>query len=78
MYAASSSAIGTFPLMNPWNMNTDIAMENPVCMKIKVILWFRTFSVPPYMLTRGIMIAWNGMIMDATIKANVSLEIPLL
>ena len=22
--------------MNPWNMNTDIAMENPVCMKIKM------------------------------------------
>ena len=30
------------------------------------------------MLTSGIMIAWKGIIMDATISANVSFEIPLL
>ena len=47
MYAASSRAMGIFPLMNPWNMNTDMAMENPVCRKIRVILWFSTFSIPP-------------------------------
>ena len=45
--AASSSAMGTFPLMNPWNMNTDMAMENPVCIKISVSRWFRIFKVPP-------------------------------
>ena len=30
------------------------------------------------MLTRGIMMAWKGMIMEATIRANAILEIMLL
>ena len=48
--------------------------QHPVCMKIRVSLWFRMFKVPPYTLTSGIMIAWNGMIMDATISAKMILE----
>ena len=40
----------------------------------QVSLWFRMFKVPPYTLTSGIMIAWNGMIMDAAISAKNTLE----
>ena len=34
-------------MIKPWNINTDMAMENPVCIKIRVALWFSTFRVPP-------------------------------
>ena len=36
--AASSSEIGTPPLINPWNMNTAIDTEKPRCMNINVAL----------------------------------------
>ena len=44
--AASSSEIGTPPLINPWNMNTAIDTEKPRCMNINVALWFRIPNVP--------------------------------
>ena len=47
IFAASSRATGTFDLMKPWKINTDMDMANPVCMKIRVDLWFRRPSFAP-------------------------------
>ena len=45
--AASSSSSGMLVLIAPWNMNIAIDTEKPTCIRIRVMRWFRTPSVPP-------------------------------
>ena len=46
--------------------------ENPMCIRIRVILLFSTPKIPPYKDTRGIISTWNGITIEAIIKENKS------